>query len=394
MTLGFFGIGLLALPFAFRYVGIVGGSILICIVAATTLYCFNVLVETKRFYHSKGRTSVNSYAEVGFEAFGRLGSSLVNIAIIANQVGVISAYQQFIGKTIAAIYPSVLGRVSLPGWVMLWCVVLVPLCWVRQLKWFSFTSIFGLFSMLFTVVAVIVNGALHSTPLDPLPLWPSDLFLFLGIAAFGYAGIAISISVENSMRNPDDFLKMISATFAVVTVVYIGFGTVNFWLYGDSAQAVISCVVNGPLGDAVKAALIIQLTFALPLNTHPIWTTVEPPIEARLVAHNVSTRARFWIFNLIRAVAVVLMGVLAFAIPYFGDFSNLVGAIATSFVTWILPPALQLKAFGRSLPLRSYLLNVACLTFGLAVMVASSTVTVMNLVSEIENPVPPAAGTC
>ncbi len=86
------------------------------------------------------------------------------------------------------------------------------------------------------------------------------------------------------------------------------------------------------------------------------------------------------------------MGVLAFAIPYFGDFSNLVGAIATSFATWILPPVLQLKAVGRALPLGGYLGNVACLTFGLAVMISSSTVTTMNLVSLIQAPAANATG--
>jgi amino acid permease len=195
-----------------------------------------VLVDTKRFYHSRGRTNVNSYAEVGFEAFGRVGSTLVNIAIIANQVGVISAYQQFIAKTIRAFDEHTVGLISLPGWVMLWCIVLVPLCWVRQLRYFSVTSFFGLVSMFFTVVAVTVNGALNPTPPVPLPVWPSDLFLFLGIAAFGYAGIAISISVENAMRKPDDFLKMITATFLVVSTIYVAFGVANFMLYGYNAQ--------------------------------------------------------------------------------------------------------------------------------------------------------------
>lgn len=90
--------------------------------------------------------------------------------------------------------------IPLYGFVLLWCVVLIPLCLVRKLsflsiisltvfffffkvrdlKYFSFTSIFGLVSLLFTIVSVITNGVLHSTPPDPIPLGPSDLFLFLG----------------------------------------------------------------------------------------------------------------------------------------------------------------------------------------------------------------------
>ncbi len=249
----------------------------------------------------------------------------------------------FVARTLMALIPS---DIPFAGWVMLYCVLVIPLGWVRELKWFSFTSIFGLLSMLFTVSSVIANGVMNPTPMQPLPLFPSDLFLFLGIAAFGYAGIAISISVENSMAKPMDFSKMIAGTFATVTIVYVGFGVAGFYLYGSNAQSVISCIIHGPLGTAVKVALILQLSFALPLNFHPIWTTVEPPVQSRLEARKASPRTIFWIVNLQRAILTALFGVLAFSIPYFGisscffflfffkarlfflfsgDFSNLVG---------------------------------------------------------------------
>jgi hypothetical protein len=179
--------------------------------------------------------------------------------------------------------------------------------------------------------------------------------------------------------------------------------SLTFFRYGNNAQAVISCIIHGGLGDAVKGllskkkkkrsslcfvavALVLQLTFALPLNTHPIWTTIEPFLQSKLSAKRFSDRAIYWFVNLQRAALVCLFGVLAFAIPYFGDFSNLVGAIATSFVTWILPPAIQIKSHGRSLAMTPFCLNVACITFGFAVMIASSSVTVINLIDVIKNP--------
>lgn len=364
-----------------QHVGVIGGPLLTILIAAVTLYCFIILVDTKNFFHQKGRTHVNSFAEIGKETFGSVGSSLVNIAIVANQVGVVAAYQLFIGKNWKNMFPN---DIPLPAWVMMWCVVLIPLCNVRQLKVFSYTSAFGLVSLVFTVVSVVTNGVLHSTPPEPLPLWPNDLFLFLGIAAFGYAGIAISISVENNMATPSHFPKMISAVFAVVTVVYCGFGVGTFYLYGFNIQSVISCNIVNPLGYAVKAALIIQLTFGTPLNTHPIWETIEPSLKRCF-------GDRWWAITVFRSIFVCLTAVIAFSVPYFGDFSNLVGAFATSFVTWILPPAFHLKAFGRSLGLGKYLADVACITFGLSVLVSSSAMTILNLIGEIEHP---TAATC
>jgi hypothetical protein len=41
-TLGFLGIGLLTYPYSYRFVGVAGGTILILIVAAASLYAFKV----------------------------------------------------------------------------------------------------------------------------------------------------------------------------------------------------------------------------------------------------------------------------------------------------------------------------------------------------------------
>ncbi len=74
---------------------------------------------------------------------------------MANQLGTVAAYQQFIGQNLLHLIPS-----SLPlyFWVLVWCVVLIPLCWIRDLKIFGFTSFFGIASVVFTVVSVLVNG--------------------------------------------------------------------------------------------------------------------------------------------------------------------------------------------------------------------------------------------
>jgi amino acid permease len=154
----------------------------------------------------------------------------------------------------------------------------VPLCWVRKIKYFAFTSLLGIVTVIFTVTAVSVHGIEHATPPDPFPLFPSgrkrfifiyyyfiyfclDLFLFLGVAAFGYAAIATSATIENTMAKPEHFMKCITGTFTIISIVYIGFGMGVFYLYGTNVQAVISCVVDGPLGISIKTALIIQVIF-------------------------------------------------------------------------------------------------------------------------------------
>ena len=100
--------------------------------------------------------------------------------------------------------------------------------------------------------------------------------------------------------------------------MYIGFGLGVYYLYGDNVQAVISCVVDGPLGLAIKAALVIQLTFALPLNADPIWAVCEPRMTEKM-STRLGPTTIFWILNVFRACYLTLTAVMAFSIPYFGE---------------------------------------------------------------------------
>lgn len=152
---------------------------------------------------------------------------------------------------------------------------------------------------------------------------------------------------------------MITMVFIAVTIVYCGFSVTAYLLYGNAIESVISCNINGPLGEAVRAALVLQLTFSTPLNAHPLWATIEPSMTFAGTG-----RRRWWIISVIRGVILLIIGALAFSIPYFGSFSNFIGAVAVSLVTWILPPMFHLKASGRNISLATYLMDFLCIAFG------------------------------
>ncbi len=84
-------------------------------------------------YTSRRSTDVNSLNALGSESFGRAGTYAVNFAIVANQVGTVAAYQQFIGTNLLNLFPTSVG-LPLSFWVMVWCVVLIPLCCIREMK--------------------------------------------------------------------------------------------------------------------------------------------------------------------------------------------------------------------------------------------------------------------
>lgn len=165
----------------------------------------------------------------------------------------------------------------------------------------------------------------------------------------------------------------------MTTAIYCGFAVGAYMLYGDVLNAVISCNIGGVLGECVRAALVLQLTFATPLNAHPVWSTIEPSYVPRLGKY------KWWLANVIRGIIIVLCAVVAFSIPYFGSFSNFIGAVAVSLSTWILPPLFYMKAQGGDQKWPSFLLNWACIGWGIAVSVSCAAITIMTLINQIES---------
>lgn len=74
-----------------------------------------------------------------------------------------------------------------------------------------------------------------------------DLPLFFGTAIYLFEGIGLVLPLKNAMKKPIDFSKsfgVLNVGFVILTVVFICFGTIGYWKFGDDVAA--SLTLNLP----------------------------------------------------------------------------------------------------------------------------------------------------
>ena len=106
---------------------------------------------------------VNSYSDLGWVSYGSAGRLAVNVCILLTQTGIIIIFVLFIGNLVTIVLTIVgeqidevicnesngdfCGRKSMYIWLAM--IVLVPLCWIRNLSYLAYVSLFGLSSVFF-----------------------------------------------------------------------------------------------------------------------------------------------------------------------------------------------------------------------------------------------------
>jgi amino acid permease len=76
----FIGIGILALPHAFSYIGVIGGCIAILIIGTLNYYTMMMQIECKLKYG----TACENYSDLAFLTFGKYGKMMVDFSLFSS----------------------------------------------------------------------------------------------------------------------------------------------------------------------------------------------------------------------------------------------------------------------------------------------------------------------
>lgn len=83
---------------------------------------------------------------------------------------------------------------------------------------------------------------------------PKDLLhqlpLFFGTAIFAFEGIALVLPLQNAMKKPQSFSKVLGVLnvgMVFVTGIFISFGAIGYWKYGEDTEG--SLTLNLPTNE-------------------------------------------------------------------------------------------------------------------------------------------------
>lgn len=339
----FVGTGILFLPKAFSNGGLAFCVVLLVFFSVLSYYCYLFLAQTT------AKTGISSFAELGNKLYGKTLKILILNSIVSAQIGFVAAYTVFTAENLKAFLKNTLDvDYPLYYFVIFETLCFAPMSLIRNITKLSIAALLAnvfILSGIATIVFYASKDLIKNGPADVVMFNKDNWSLFIGVAIFAFEGIGLIIPVQQSMRHPEDFPKVLLAVICVCCVLFVGIGWLCYITYGEAVQTVV--ILNLPQ-DSI-AVISIQFFYALaimlsvPLQILPAIRIIESRLFKRRPSGRVDPKTK-WHKNALR-IGITL---LTSAIAYLGSsnldlFVSFIGCIACIPLVYMYPPMLHLK---------------------------------------------------
>lgn len=343
----FVGTGVLFLPKAFSNGGLVFSSGVLAVFGALSFWCYLVLV------YAKEKTRVSLFAEIGAKLYGPWFQRLILLSIVISQLGFVAAYIVFTSENLRAfIYNSTGIEVAKLVLILAQMVVLTPLSLIRDITKLLLLAVIANFLVLGGLVTIVYYIARQWLVTQHGEFGPGIEFffnklkfsLFVGVAIFAFEGIGLIIPIQELMRYPEHFPKVLGGVIATILAIFIFMGALGYLTYGKHIHTVILLNLPQDLPAVISIQLLYLVAILLltPLQLFPAIRLVESKALPKL--GKALARVK-WEKNVFRTCSVALVLLIA----YFGGrnldkFVSFIGCFACIPLVYMYPPILHYKS--------------------------------------------------
>lgn len=405
------GVGILALPLAISYAGLVSGTILFIGCGLVTNYTGKVLAKIMR-----SDPSLKTYADIGICAFGPRARWAVSAFFCIELWAVATALIILFGDSALALARNLHFLAGLPpavykavGLALVLPTVFLPL---RLLSPVSVVGIVSVTTLFFVVFADgFIKKEAPGSLLDPMPLHMGPQWIKLplsfGLIMSGFSSHPIIPSLCKDMRDPRMFDRMLDLAYIAATCIYLAMGIVGYIMFGQNVSDEITRDVARTEGyPRVLNRLAICLIIINPLSkfalaARPILTTVEvllgidtpnkratkssqidddaaveeevseSPMAGSAFSHRAQEYTSTWspakkrfLTNAVSLIVTLLIGLTAIVLPGFEKVMAFLGAFLACATCIIGPLLAHLKLFHREMRRREIILQTILLVLG------------------------------
>ncbi|KAI3961945.1 hypothetical protein MKW92_003221 [Papaver armeniacum] len=370
------GAGIMSIPATLKVLGVIPAIGLILIIAVLADISSDFLL---RFTNSEKST----YAGVMGESFGRIGSIMLQICVMITNLGCLIIYLIIIGDVLSgtgegsAMHFGVLREWFGVHWwnsrafVILFTLVfvLLPLVLFKRVESLRFTSAISIaLAVVFVVISTVMaisalwQGKTNSPKLVPELVNKASFFeLFTAVpvivGAFTFHFNVHPIGAE--LGKPSDMVTAVRISLVLCSAIYcfVGF-LVNFDQDFGSA-------VGSILNDVVRLSFALHLMLVFPLLNFSLRINLDGLLFPKcqpLASHRIR-------FVLLTCLLLVLVYIIAIAIPNIWYFFQFMGSTTGLCIAFIFPGAIVLRDVHGISTTKDK--TLAVLMMGLAVITSS-----------------------
>ncbi|KAF5272698.1 hypothetical protein FQA39_LY07725 [Lamprigera yunnana] len=357
MLKGSFGTGILAMPEAFKYAGLLNGFIFTILIGALCTYGLHLLVKAQYVMCKRLRVPLLTYPDSmkvallsgppAFHKFARMSPYLVDTFLIIYQLGICCVYVIFVAANLQQLINAHLPNgMSIEHCTLILLVPFILIMSVPNLKWLT---PFSLFSNILTFASfgiVLYYIFADLPPIDDVPLVGTlySFPLFFGTTLFALEAVGVVIALENNMKTPKSFggrFGVLNNAMFCITLSYVGMGFLGYWRYGPLTKSTIT--LNFPKTDVL--AKIVQGLYSLAIFiSYGLQGFVPLDILWNTYLKQIFSQYKYsWLWEyVLRIVIVVITFVLALFIPLLGLFISLFGAFCLSALGIAFPAIMNI----------------------------------------------------
>ncbi len=342
----FVGTGVLFLPRAYLNGGMLFSNLVLLFVAALSYYCFVLLVTTRL-------RVVGSFGDIGGILYGKWLRFMILTSIVISQIGFVAAYIVFTSENLQAVILAVSDcktLIPIKYLILMQMVIFLPFSLLRDINKLGFTAlvadafiVIGLAYLFYYDVLTLSKFGLADITLFNQSSWT----LFIGTAIFTFEGIGLIIPIQESMRHPRKFPRVMFVVMIIITTLFVTMGAVSYAAYGSKTETVV--LLNLPQGNrmvnGVQFLYSLAILLSTPLQIFPAIRITENGLFTRSGKYNpyIKWQKNGFRFFVVAACAAIAWG----GADNLDKFVALVGNFACIPLVYIYPVSLacRLSAF-------------------------------------------------
>lgn len=395
------GAGIIGQPFAFRNAGLIGGILVMIVLAFLIDWTLRLIVINAHLSNTR------SYQDTAYRCFGIKGKILLSLSISSFAYGGCMAFCVIIGDTIphvlkAFIPESITGEDSPLHWLFHRNTIIVifttcisyPLSLNKDISKLAKASGFALIGMLIITIITIIRAPFVDNSLRK-PLTKSDwtfnsrIFQAISVVSFALVCHHNTIYIYNSMRNASlsKFSKLTHIACVVSMICCATMGINGFVNFGSAVKGNVlnNFKSDDELVNIARFCFGLNMLTTFPLEIFVVRDVLKDAILS--IKHGGGSTAHIDLtskqhFFLTTGLVLTSMLVSLFTCNL-GIILELIGATSASLMAYILPPMCYLKLSydeqktvkglkKKDFILKRVLPSVACITFGFLIMFVSS----------------------
>jgi len=359
----YLGIGILTLPIAFTYAGLVGGTLGLIVVMFISMHCASILANAaQKLVTIRDFQNIDyaNTAEIVFlEAGGRWANVSLHLKYIINsfllfvQVGNNSVYILFVAQNLMPIVESSFS----PGWdyrtyLLILFIPIILICSIRNLKYLSpLTIIANILELVGLAIIFYFIFASPITNVEDAPLFSSPLRfpIFFGTALFAFGGIAVVLPVQNQMTHPKDMLGPSGAI--VISILFCGFsylamGFCGFIKFGiDTLPSIsLNLPADNLLAQSCQAMFALAVYFSYALQFYVVMDIISSNVITTYIPDNWQLLVDYTI----RFLLNLLIFCLAATIPWMDLLVALISCLTISTLSVMVPALIDTALYWRT----------------------------------------------